>query len=56
MKKLAHMEWNRSYSMDYSYIDNQHKKLIDIVNTFYQTVKQEQGNTITYSILNNPVS
>lgn len=56
MKKLAHIQWNSSYSVGYAYIDNQHKKLIDIVNRFYDDIKQGQGQAIPYTVLNNLVS
>ena len=56
MKQLAYIQWNDSYSVGYTYIDNQHKKLVDIVNTFYEAVKQGHGGNIAYRILNNLVS
>lgn len=58
MKKLTHIEWNNSYSVGYAYIDNQHKKLVHIVNTFYDALKhgERQGQDIPYRILNNLVS
>ena len=56
MEKLVHIKWNNSYSVGYRYIDNQHKKLVGIVNTFYDAVKHGQGRDMPYLILNRLVS
>lgn len=58
MEKIACIKWNNSYSVGFAYIDNQHKKLVDIVNTFYDAVKKDgdADNTLPYSILNRLVS
>ncbi len=56
MKKLVHIQWNSSYSVGYNYIDNQHKRLVDIVNTFYDAVKGGNKDNLPYTILNNLIS
>jgi len=56
MKKLAYIEWNSSYSVGYAYIDNQHKKLVHIVNTFYEAVKHGEAPNLPYTVLNRLVS
>ena len=52
MKEIAYIQWNDSYSVGYGYIDRQHKKLVDIVNTFYEAVKHGQEADLPYKILN----
>lgn len=58
VEKFAYIEWNDSYSIGFSHIDNQHKKLVGIVNTFYDSLKKDRGsdNSLAYSILNRLVS
>ena len=56
MQKLSYIAWDNAYSVGYKYIDNQHKKLINIVNNFYDAVKHGKGTDIIYPILNNLVS
>ncbi len=56
MKELVHIQWNNSYSVGYAYIDNQHKKLVDIVNTFYDAVKHGREENVPYKILNKLVA
>ncbi len=56
MKKLARIVWSNSYSVGYDYIDRQHKRLIGMVNTFFDALKAGKAQEVTYPILNGLVS
>ncbi len=56
MQTLSYIAWDSAYSVGYTYIDNQHKKLINIVNNFYSAVKHGKGTDIVYPILNKLVA
>jgi len=40
---MAYMEWNSTYSVEVETIDNQHKKLIEIINSLYDAMKNGKG-------------
>jgi len=46
------LEWNDSYSVGYASIDDQHKKLINIINGLYSAFKSGQGFIKLQKILN----
>lgn len=39
---MAFMEWNDSFSVNVAEIDEQHKKLIGMVNTFYDSIVDDK--------------
>ncbi len=38
---MAFMEWDEKYSVNIPSIDEQHKKLIDLINRFYDSIKEK---------------
>ncbi len=45
------LEWKAEYSVNISEIDEQHRKLIDLVNRLYDAMKVGQGKTVMAAIL-----
>lgn len=39
---MAFMEWNDSFSVNVAEIDEQHRKLIEMVNTFYDSIVEDK--------------
>ena len=48
-KKLIH--WSDSYSVGYSEIDDQHKKLVEMINQLYEAFLQGKADSITGDII-----
>lgn len=49
---MPYVIWSDMYSINVPFIDGQHKRLLDIVNDFYDALKAGQGQTIIFEILN----
>lgn len=41
---MAYFEWDENLSVKISSIDDQHKKLVEMINVFYQNIKDNSGN------------
>lgn len=50
---MEYVLWSEMFSTRVPYIDNQHKKLLDIVNEFHAAVKDKKGKEILFPILNS---
>lgn len=55
MSLLAQIRWDKRFSVKCRYIDEQHQKLVEIVNDFFSAVQQKKGRVILASILNRLV-
>lgn len=53
---MALLTWNESFSVNVAEIDQQHKKLIDMVNDLNDAMKQGKGKEVLGKILNSMVS
>lgn len=49
---MAFVTWNESYSVHVRQIDDQHKKLIEIINELFEAMKQGKGNDILGTVFN----
>lgn len=45
------MEWNASYSVNVKEIDEQHKKLISLLNKLYEAMREGKGKAILKDVL-----
>ena len=45
--------WSEKYSVHVAAIDDQHKKLFDLVNALYEAMEQGKGNVINESIMSD---
>lgn len=50
---MEYVMWSEMFSTRVPYIDNQHKKLLDIVNEFHAAIKEKKGKDILLPILNS---
>ncbi len=50
---MEYVMWSEMFSTRVPYIDNQHKKLLDIVNEFHAAVKEKKGRDILFQVLNS---
>lgn len=50
---MEYVVWSEMFSTRVPYIDNQHKKLLDIVNEFHGALKEKMGEDILFQILNS---
>ncbi len=48
---MALLVWNESYSVKIKTIDDQHKKLIDMINEFYESIKSKTNNESILELL-----
>jgi hemerythrin len=53
---MALLNWNNSYTVCDEMLDNQHKKLVSIINDLFDALKEGKGNEVQGSILNELVS
>jgi hemerythrin len=51
-KQMAYIDWLDSYSVGVVEMDNQHKKLIDLINQLHDSMKAGKGNSEISVILN----
>ncbi len=52
---MAFYEWNNSLSVGYLSIDNQHKKLINMINSLYDAMGVGKGKDVVEKLLNDLV-
>lgn len=45
--------WDDSLSVGHGFIDNDHKKLVTMVNSFHEAMEQGRGNEVIGKVLNN---
>lgn len=45
------IKWNAFYSVNVEEIDNQHKKLIDLINQLYDAMKAGKGTEVLSTVL-----
>lgn len=50
------LNWNNSYSVNIAEIDNQHMKLVDLINRLFDAMKAGKGTEATGQILNELVT
>ena len=48
---MALIEWNPAFSVKVKKFDDQHKKLIDLINQLHEAMKEGKGNTVLGIIL-----
>lgn len=49
---MALIQWNPSFSVNITQIDNQHMKLVDLVNNLHDRMKEGKGKAALSGILN----
>jgi hemerythrin len=52
---MAFLEWNDTYSVDVMAMDEQHKKLVGLINQLHDAMKAGKGSTEIFVILNGLV-
>jgi len=52
---MSLIEWSPVYSVKVKKVDEQHKKLVDLINQLHDAMKSGQGNTVTGIILQSLV-
>ncbi|OIQ70087.1 bacteriohemerythrin [mine drainage metagenome] len=50
---MALFAWDDSLSVGHGFIDNDHKKLVTMVNSFHEAMEQGRGNEVIGKVLNN---
>jgi hemerythrin len=55
-KTMALMEWNPIFSVKVKKFDDQHKKLVDMVNQLHDAMKAGQGNAMLGVVLQSLIS
>jgi hemerythrin len=48
---MSYFSWQESYSVNVQEIDNQHKQLIEMVNTLYEAMATNKGKDVQKSII-----
>ena len=48
--------WNENYSVGYEEIDNQHQKLVELINELYASFKQGEANDLIEKILTEMIN
>lgn len=52
---MALFSWTEDLRVNHDFIDNDHKKLIKLVNDFHDAMEQGRGNDVIGKVLNNLV-
>ena len=52
---MALFAWNNEISVGNTFIDNDHKKLVTMINSFHDAMEQGRGNDVIGKVLNNLV-
>ena len=52
---MALFAWNDDISVGNTFIDNDHKKLVTMINSFHDAMEQGRGNDVIGKVLNNLV-
>jgi hemerythrin len=50
---MALFEWSSDYELDIPQIDNQHKELVKMINTLYESIKEEHSSEIVNQTMGN---
>ena len=53
---MALIEWSPAYSVKVKKFDDQHKKLVDLINQLHDAMKSGQGNTMIAVVLQSLIS
>lgn len=53
---MAYIEWNNSYSVKIMEIDNQHKKLVQMINELHEAMSKGKSKDILSPLLDNLAS
>ena len=53
---MALMEWNPTFSVKVKKFDDQHKKLVELINQLFDAMKAGQGNIMLGTILQSLIS
>ncbi len=53
---MAFINWSDAYSVQIEEIDNQHKKLIDLINELFDSMQKGQSNKVIGRILNDLIN
>lgn len=53
---MALMEWSPAFSVKVKKFDDQHKKLVDLVNQLYDAMKAGEGNTMLGVVLQSLIA
>ncbi|MGF1587241.1 MAG: bacteriohemerythrin [Bacteroidales bacterium] len=48
---MAYFEWDDTLSVKIESIDNQHRKIIDLINDFYGSIRENTGNVNTRKLI-----
>lgn len=49
---MAYINWDESLSVNIASIDEQHKKLINLINEFYQKINEKSNNELISGLIN----
>jgi hemerythrin-like metal-binding protein len=50
---MAFFEWKEEYSVGIVEIDNQHKKILDLINELFESIKDSRGDMIIKEVLDD---
>ena len=53
---MAYVIWCEMFSVNVPYIDNQHRKLLEIINDFHAALKEKKAENIVFQTLNSLIS
>lgn len=53
---MALMEWNQTYSVNVKKFDDQHRKLVELINQLHDAMKSGEGNTMLGVVLQSLIS
>ncbi|MDD2851877.1 MAG: bacteriohemerythrin [Desulfuromonadaceae bacterium] len=53
---MAIIEWSPAYSVKVKKFDDQHKKLVDMINQLYDAMKSGQGSTMIGAVLQSLIT
>jgi hemerythrin-like metal-binding protein len=53
---MALINWNESLSVNVAEIDEQHKKLVGMINKLFEAMKSGQGNSVLGDIINEMIN
>jgi hemerythrin len=53
---MALIEWNPAFSVKVKKFDDQHKKLVDLINELHDAMKAGEGNTLLGSVLQSLIT
>jgi len=53
---MSFMDWKDSYSVGMAQIDQQHKKLVELINTLHTAMSQGEGKAVVAKVLDELIS